>query len=84
MKTLKKISKFILICFAIFALGHVVFYVYCLFTPKMDINKTQSYYLYDNKECFKLSKFEIAKFEKDSKYITEQTPIITSNNSIGH
>lgn len=49
MKTLKKLSKFILICFTIFALGHVVFYVYCLFTPKMDINKTQSYYLYDNK-----------------------------------
>ena len=32
-----------------FLLSHVLVYGYCLLTPKLEINKSQSYYLYDNK-----------------------------------
>lgn len=50
----------------------------------MNLLKRNRHYLYDNKEHFKLSKFEIEEYEKDSKYNSEQTPIIKSKNSIGY
>lgn len=34
----------------LFILGNVLIYLYCLSTPKLEINKMQSYYLYDNNE----------------------------------
>lgn len=34
----------------IIIVGMIGLYGYCYITPKMDINKSQSYYLYDNKE----------------------------------
>ena len=34
----------------IIVVGMIGLYGYCYLTPKMDINKSQSYYLYDNKE----------------------------------
>lgn len=46
---IKKGIKFSFFCIFMFILVHVVIYGYCLFTPKIDINKAQSYYLYDNK-----------------------------------
>lgn len=49
-KIIKKISKTLLIFFLIFVAAHVGLYVYCLFTPKLDINKAQSYYLYDKND----------------------------------
>lgn len=33
-----------------FILGNILVYTYCLVTPKMEINKAQNYYLYDNNE----------------------------------
>lgn len=50
MKIFKKISKFFIIAIILFAVFNFGMYVYCLITPKMDINKTNSYYLYDNKK----------------------------------
>jgi len=49
-KKLKKLIKIILIPTIVFILGHLVVYVYCLITPKMEISKSQSYYLYDKNE----------------------------------
>ena len=49
MKILKKILIFLLLGISVFILFHVGLFVYCKLTPKMDINKAQSYYLYDNK-----------------------------------
>ena len=48
-KKTKKIIKIILIPIIVFILGNIGIYVYCFLTPKMEINKSQSYYLYDNK-----------------------------------
>lgn len=49
-KKIKKILKIPAILIVIFILGNVIVYTYCLVTPKMEINKAQNYYLYDNKE----------------------------------
>ena len=48
MKFIKKITKLGLLLIGLFILFNVSMYVYCLITPKMEINKAQSYYLYDN------------------------------------
>lgn len=50
MKFIKKICKIIGIFILIIVIGMVGIYGYCYMTPKMDINKSQSYYLYDNEE----------------------------------
>lgn len=49
MKFLKKLIKFGTILIVLFLIFNIGIYIYCLVTPKMDINKSQSYYLYDNK-----------------------------------
>ena len=49
MKILKKFLIFLLLGICFFILLHVGLFVYCKLTPKMDINKAQSYYLYDSK-----------------------------------
>ena len=52
MKKRKK-RKIILIIFLpifLFILGNTLVYLYCLLTPKLEINKMQSYYLYDSNE----------------------------------
>ena len=50
MKKRKK-RKIILLIFLpifLFILGNTLVYLYCLLTPKIEINKTQNYFLYDN------------------------------------
>lgn len=47
-KKTKKITKIILLPIIIILLGNAIFYIYCYLTPKLEINKSQSYYLYDN------------------------------------
>lgn len=47
-RKVKKIIKILLIPIAIFVLGNILVYGYCLLTPRMEINKSQSYYLYDS------------------------------------
>ena len=46
-KTLKKLLKFISIPITIFIFANFAMYIYCLITPKIEINSTQSFYLYD-------------------------------------
>lgn len=50
MKFIKRICKIVVIFILIIVIGMVSIYGYCYITPKMDINKSQSYYLYDNEE----------------------------------
>ena len=49
-KILKKTLKIILIPIIVFIVGNIGMYIYCLITPKMDINESQSFYLYDQNE----------------------------------
>lgn len=47
MKWLKKTIKLISLFIVGFILFHLGLYIYCKITPKIEINKAQSYYLYD-------------------------------------
>lgn len=44
----KKILKFLGYCFILFLIINIGIYLYCYITPKLEINKAQSYYLYDS------------------------------------
>lgn len=46
-KKIKTITKLILIPITIFIFGHIALYTYCYITPKLEINKSWGYYLYD-------------------------------------
>lgn len=50
MKILRKIGKFFIILVGLFVLGNLSLYIYCLSTPKIQITRNQSYYLYDNEK----------------------------------
>lgn len=49
-KKKKKILLIIIIPLFIFILGNVGLYTYCYLTPKLEISKAKTYYLYDSKE----------------------------------
>lgn len=46
----RKLLKIISIPIILFLLGNIFVYLYCFLTPKLDIKKVQSYYLYDSDE----------------------------------
>ena len=48
MRFFKKIFKLGIIFSVIFILCNFGLYLYCLYTPKIEINRNQSYYLYDD------------------------------------
>lgn len=50
MKYIKRIGKMLGIFILIVVLGMIGLYGYCYITPKMEVNKSQSYYLYDSEE----------------------------------
>ena len=50
MKFFKKIGKLFTFFLIVFILTNLTLYIYCLATPKIQISRNQSYYLYDNNE----------------------------------
>lgn len=50
-KIIKKIVKIVTIPIALFILCNIGMYLYCLITPKMEINKGKSLYLYDKDDA---------------------------------
>ena len=48
MKIFKGFINFMVILVTIFLVGNTLLYLYCYITPRISIEKTQSYYLYDN------------------------------------
>ena len=48
MKILKRIGKIFVFFALMFGLFNFGLYIYCLFTPKIEVTRNQSYYLYDN------------------------------------
>ena len=74
MKLLKKFIKFFIISFILFILVQVGLYFYCLVTPKIDINKAQSYYLYDiNNEEILSKDNNWIELDKVSNYVIQAT-----------
>ena len=48
MKIIRKMLKLLLIFLIIFIMANGILYIYCLITPKIEISRNQSYYLYDS------------------------------------
>ena len=73
MKIIKKIAKFFAILLEIFVLGNLGMYIYCLITPKIDINKSQSLYFYDSNNNEILNNNEWVSLENISPYLIDAT-----------
>ena len=48
MKKIKLLGKIGVYLFMLFLVFNIGLYLYCYITPKISINKNQSYYLYDS------------------------------------
>ena len=69
----KKISKFFIFFMLLFLLIHGGLYVYCISTPKLQISRNQSYYLYDNNNELIFNNYSWLDLDQISKYLIDAT-----------
>ena len=73
MKIIKKMGKVILILVGIFVLANLGLYIYCLITPKIQISRNQSYYLYDNENEQIFNNYSWVSLDDISPYLIDAT-----------
>lgn len=73
MKILKKTGKILLILGGLFILGNLGLYIYCLITPKIQISRNQSYYLYDNRNEQIFNNYSWVSLDDISPYLIDAT-----------
>lgn len=73
MKILKKTGKILLILGGLFILGNLGLYIYCLITPKIQISRNQSYYLYDNENEQIFNNYSWVSLDDISPYLIDAT-----------
>lgn len=73
MRILKKLGKILGIFLGIFLLGNLGLYIYCLITPKIQISRNQSYYLYDNNNGQIFNNYSWVSLDDISPYLIEAT-----------
>ena len=73
MKILKKTWKILLILGGLFILGNLGLYIYCLITPKIQISRNQSYYLYDNENEQIFNNYSWVSLDDISPYLIDAT-----------
>ena len=73
MKKIKKKIKFFVILLGVFILGNLGMYIYCLITPKVEINKSTSLYFYDNQNNEILNDNNWVSLENISPYLIDAT-----------
>jgi len=73
MKFLKKMGIFLFVLGILFVLGNVGLYVYCLITPKIQITRNQSYYLYDNSQDLIFNNYSWVELDDVSDYVVDAT-----------
>ena len=77
MKFFKKLVKKLLILFLVFGGLFVIanggIYIYCLTTPKIEITRNQSYYLYDNNDQLIFNNYSWVELDEISDYLIEAT-----------
>ena len=73
MKFFKKIFKLFTVLFGLFFLIHIGMYIYCLFTPKIDISRNQSYYLYDSNDELIFNNYSWLELNQISDYLIDAT-----------
>lgn len=73
MRILKKMGKVFIILLGLFILGNLGLYIYCLITPKIQISRNQSYYLYDNKQEQIFNNYSWVSLDEISPYLIDAT-----------
>ena len=73
MKILKKIGRILTFLIVTFILGNVGLYIYCLFTPKIEITRNQSYYLYDSNGELLFNNYSWLELDQVSDYLIDAT-----------
>ena len=84
MKIIKKIIKILAVFVGIFMLFHGVLYVYCLITPKIQISRNQSYYLYDNNNELIFNNYSWLELDDISPYLIDATLSIEDKHFYKH
>lgn len=73
MKFLKKIGKLFAFFLTCFVLANLGLYVYCLLTPKLEITRNQSYYLYDNNNNLIFNNYSWLNLNEINNYVIDAT-----------
>ena len=73
MKILKKIRKLLTFFIIAFLLGNLGLYIYCLITPKIQITRNQSYYLYDDSNNLVFNNYSWLELADISDYLVDAT-----------
>lgn len=73
MKFLKKIGKLFTFFIATFITFHIVLYIYCLSTPKIQITRNQSYYLFDDTNNLIFNNYSWVNLDEISNYLVDAT-----------
>ena len=84
MKILKMLGKIFIILVGLFMLGHFGLYIYCLSTPKIEITRNQSYYLYDNKGDLIFNNYSWVELEDISDNLIDATLSTEDKHFYGH
>ena len=73
MKFFRKIKRLLIFFTMCFILLHGILYVYCLITPKIQITRNQSYYLYDDSGNLIFNNYSWLELEDISPYLIDAT-----------
>jgi 1A family penicillin-binding protein len=73
MKLLKFLFKMMAVFIVIVGLGLFGLYIYCLFTPKIEITRNQSYYLYDTDNNMIFNNYSWVELDDISDYLINAT-----------
>lgn len=73
MKFFKKMGKLMLIFLGLFVVGNLAMFGYCSITPKIQISRNQSYYLYDNKDEMIFNNYSWVSLDEISPYLIDAT-----------
>ena len=73
MKFLKKITKILIALIITFILTNLGLYIYCLITPKIQITRNQSYYLYDDSDNLVFNNYSWLDLDEISDFLIDAT-----------
>ena len=70
---IKKLFKLFLLFFIIFLMANFTLYIYCALSPKIEINRNQSYYLYDDNNNLIFNNYSWVSLDNISNYLLDAT-----------
>ena len=73
MKFIKNLLRIFFINICLFLLIHGILLIYCLLTPKIEISRNQSYYLYDNNDELIFNNYSWLDLNQISNYLIDAT-----------